>query len=278
MVLLEYEAKDTVIHRLNPIAKAIWFACCTLLFTLYLEPQPLIILVAQIVMVGYLSKVPWGKLLSRAWWAYIGSLLGGYTVSLWITSPEQLWRIPPEYGCRVLLEVTPRGTPIIGYTAITYAGLLWGTTVTMKIALAVTAACLLTYTTPISDIVSIVGRILPYKASFIVMTGVRFYPVLLERIQGIIDAARSRGWESSYRDPVKGFRSLYTIVFPSIREAILLSERMSLSIESRAFGVKKPTPIKSLAFSRSDIFFIAFVSSFTGLLAYMWSVYGFGML
>ncbi|MEM2504218.1 MAG: hypothetical protein QXV76_01060, partial [Candidatus Bathyarchaeia archaeon] len=107
MVLLEYEAKDTVIHRLNPIAKAVWFACCTILSTLYLEPQPLIILAAQIAMIGYLSKVPWSKLISRAWWAYIGSLLGGYTVSLWITSPEQLWRIPPEYGCKVLLEVTP---------------------------------------------------------------------------------------------------------------------------------------------------------------------------
>ncbi|MCS7112567.1 MAG: energy-coupling factor transporter transmembrane component T [Nitrososphaerota archaeon] len=278
MVLLEYEAKDTIIHRLNPAVKAIWFACCTFLFTLYLEPQPLIILAAQIAVVGYLSRVPWVKLLSRAWWAYIGSLFGGYTVSLWITSPEQLWRIPPEYGCRVVLEVTPRGTPIIGYTAITYAGLLWGTAVTMKIALAVTAACLLTYTTPISDIVSLVGRILPYKISFIVMTGVRFYPVLLERIQGIIDAARSRGWEASYGNPIRRVRSLYTIVFPSIREAILLSERMSLSIESRAFGVKKPTPIKSLAFNKSDILFTIFVTSFTGVLTYTWSVYGFGML
>jgi energy-coupling factor transporter transmembrane protein EcfT len=278
MVLLEYEAKDTIIHKLNPVSKVVWFGLITFLLALYLEPQPLIIVTFYLLLIGYCCKVPLRKLLSRAWWAYLGSIVSGYTVALWITSPEQLWRIPPEFGCKILLEITPKETPILGFTAITYAGLLWGTAITMKIALALTFACLLTFTTPLSDIISLVQKILPYKISFIVMAGVRFYPVLLERIGVIIDAAKSRGWEASYRNPIKRIKSISTILFPSIREAMLLSDRIGLSIEARAFGVKKPTPIRDIIFKKNDIFFILFNISFIGALVYMWGVYGFGML
>lgn len=278
MVLLEYEDKDTIIHRLNPVAKVMWFALLTFLCTLYLEPQPLIVITLHVLLIGLLCKVSWRKLLSRAWWAYIGSLIGGYTVAIWITNPEQLWRVPPEFGCKAIFEVTPRDTPIFGYTAVTYAGLLWGTATTVKMALAVTSACLLTYTTPVSDIAFLVGRVLPYKVSFIAMVGVRFYPILVERVQRIIDAARSRGWEARSRNPFRRIRSIHTILYPSIREAMSLSERMGLSVEARAFGVRKPTPIRTIVFRRSDIFFILFNISLTAILAYMWGVYGFGML
>ncbi|HDD34382.1 MAG TPA: hypothetical protein ENG30_04445, partial [Thermofilaceae archaeon] len=84
MVFIEYESRDTVIHRLSPISKLVWFACIVFLLTLYLEPQPLPVLLILELLVGQMARVPWRKLLARAWWAFALSLAGGYTFSLWV--------------------------------------------------------------------------------------------------------------------------------------------------------------------------------------------------
>ena len=278
MVLLEYEAKDTIIHRLSALSKLIWFGTVMFLFTLMTEPQPLLIVAALIALVGYLADISWRKLLARAWWAYLGSIVGGLTVSLWITSPSQLQRIPAEFGTRILIELTPAGTPILGHMAVTYAGLIWATALTLKVALAISVACVLTYSTPLSEIVSLISKVIPYKLSFVIMAGVRFYPVLMEKVATIMDAARSRGWGASSANPVERVRSVGPVLFPAIREAMGLSDKMSLAIEARAFGVAKPTVLKVTKLEASDILFIMF-SIFTALvLTLMWWFYGFGML
>ena len=278
MVLIEYEAKDTAIHRLNPLAKFVWFGGMVFLFTLYLEPQPLLILFAIEVFVGHLARIPWRKLLARAWWVFIFSVLGGYTISLWVNQPSQFWRVPPEFGCRVLVQLTPPGTPLLGYTAVTYGGLLWGTAITVKAAIAVIAACILTFSMPLSDIIAIWGRFLPYKLSFIATSGIRFYPVMVEKMQDIMAAAKSRGWDVTSRNPIKRVKGVFPIVFPAIREATLLADRMALAVEARAFGVRKPTSLRTLSFTASDVLFILFNVFVTLILTYLWWFCGFGKL
>jgi energy-coupling factor transport system permease protein len=278
MVLMEYEAKDTIIHRLNSLTKIIWLGTIVFIFTLVTEPQPLPIVALLVVLVGYLSKISWRKLLARAWWAYLGSIVGGFTVSLWITTPAQLLRVPPDFGTTVLLELTSKGTPILGRLAVTYGGILWATASTLKVALAISAACIFTYSTPLSEIVSIINKVMPYKVSFIIMAGVRFYPVLMEKVQTITDAARSRGWGSPSANPVDRVKSISPILFPSIREAMGLADKMSLAIEARAFGVGKPTALKAAGLKSSDLLFVAFSVSIALTLSLMWWFYGFGML
>ena len=278
MVLMEYEDKETPIHRLSALAKFVWFGTVIFLFTLYTEPRPLPIVAAEVVLVGLLARISWRKLLSRAWWSYLGSIVGGLTVSLWITTPAQLKRIPAEIGGKILLEITPEGTPILGHMAVTYAGLLWATALTLKVALAVSAACVLTYSTPLSEMVALISRVLPYKVSFIIMAGVRFYPVLMEKVQTIIDAAKSRGWGTTSRNPVQRVRSVSTILFPSIREAMGLADKMSLAIEARAFGTTKPTALKMTKVNVKDVVFMLMSISFAIALAFMWWQYGFGEL
>jgi len=278
MVFIEYEAKDTMVHRLNPLSKLIWFSSLVFLLTLYLEPQPLLIIFLLELFIGYLAKVPWRKLMARAWWAFILSIFGGYTFSLWVNKPSQFWHIPPELGCKVLLELTPPETPLLGYTAITYGGLLWGTAITLKVFLGVIAASILTYTIPLSDVVYLWSKVLPYRLSFICVTGIRFYPVMMEKVREIIIAAKSRGWEIRSKNPITRAKEAFPIVLPSAREAMLLAERMALAIEARAFGVKKPTSLRKFTFNSADVFFIIFNVSITVALTCMWWYYGFGKL
>ncbi|RLE68699.1 MAG: hypothetical protein DRJ34_02485 [Thermoprotei archaeon] len=278
MVLIEYEARDTIIHRLNSLSKLIWFSGIIFLLTLYLEPQPLLILFIFELFIGYLAKIPWRKILARAWWAFIFSIASGYSISLWVNQPSQFTNVPKEFACKVLIQLTPEGTPLLGYTAITYGGLLWGTAATLKISIAVIAACILSFSTSISDIIFLWSRFLPYRLSFIITAGMRFYPVMVDKTQEIIIAAKSRGWEISSRNPVKRVKSLFPIVFPAIREAVVLAEKMALAVEARAFGVKKPTNLRQISFTYSDFFFILFNVFITGILTYMWWFYGFGRL
>lgn len=278
MVLIEYEAKDTAIHRLDSLSKVVWLGSIVVLLALYVEPQPLPILIVFIIVIGYLCRVSWSKLLARAWWAYLGSVVAGFTISLWITSPSQLVHIPAEFGTRIILEITSAETPILGHMAITYAGMLWALASTLKIAIAVTAACIFTYTTPLSEIVSLVDKVLPYKISFVMMAGVRFYPVLIEKVNTIIDAARSRGWSASSANPIRNVLSLSTVVYPSIREAMQLADRMSLAVEARAFGAMRPTSLRKTHIGKSDVFFMLSSVSIAVALAYMWWFYGFGSL
>ena len=278
MVFIEFEAKSTIIHRLNPVAKLVWFGSIVILLTLYLEPQPLLIIFLLELFVGTLARVPWRKLLARAWWAFLLSVFGGYTYSLWINKPSQFWRIPPELGCRTILVLTPKETPLIGYTAVTVGGLLWGTAVTLKVFIGVIAASILTFTTPVSDLALIWIKFLPYKLSFICTTGIRFYPVMIEKIQEIMAAAKSRGWDMSSKNPIKRIRATFPIVIPASREAILLADKMALAMEAKAFGVRKPTVLKTIKFTWNDVLFIIFSISLTTVLFLMWWFYGFGML
>lgn len=278
MVLIEYEAKDTIIHRLNPVSKIVWLGGLGFTLAMYLEPQPLIILFALEVFIGSLAGVSWRKLLSRAWWAFAASIFGGVIVMFWVVNPEQFWRVPRELACKVLVQLTPQGTPILGYTAITYGGLIWLTAFVMKIAIAVIAACIFTFSVPLSDLTSLWNMFLPYKLSFILTSGLRFYPVMAEKTRDVIAAAKSRGWEISSKNPVKRVKAVYPIMFPVIREASLLADRMALATEMRAFGVKKPTSIRKLKFTSSDILFITFNVFVTGILTYLWWFCGLGKL
>lgn len=278
MVFIEYEEKDTIIHRLNPISKVVWFSCMIFLLTLYLEPQPLAVLFVMEFFIGKLARVPWRKLLSRAWWAFVLSVFGGYTFSLWVNQSSQFSKVPPELGCRVIIQITPPGTPLVGYTAITYGGLLWGTAVTLKVFVGVIAASILTFTLPLSDIMFLWSRVLPYKLSFVLISGIKFYPVMAEKVQEIIIAAKSRGWEIASRNPMERIRKVFSIVFPATREAMLLAERMALATEARAFGHRKPTSLRVLKFKSTDMLFMMFNVSTAAALTYMWWFYGFGRL
>ncbi|RLG04053.1 MAG: hypothetical protein DRN60_00290 [Thaumarchaeota archaeon] len=278
MVLIEYEAKDTIIHRLNPVSKIVWLGGLGLLLAMYLEPQPLIIVFAWEVFIGCLAGISWRKLLSRAWWAFVASIFGGIIVMFWVVNPEQFWRVPRDLACKTLIQLTPPGTPILGHTAITYGGLIWFTAGVLRITIAIIAACIFTFSVPLSDLTSLWSMFLPYKLSFILTSGLRFYPVMAEKTQDIITAAKSRGWDITSKNPVKRVKAIYPIIFPIVREAADLANRMALAAEVRAFGVKRPTRMTTLKFTPSDIFFIMFNVFITGTLVYLWWFCGLGKL
>ena len=278
MVLIEYEAKDTIIHRLNSVSKIVWLGGLGLPLAMYLEPQPLIILFALEVFIGCLARISWRKLLSRAWWAFVASIFGSVILLFFVYNPGIFWRVPQELACKVIVQLTPPGTPILGYTAITYGGLIWLTAGVTKVAIAVIAACIFTFSVPLSDLTSLWNMFLPHKLSFILTSGLRFYPVMAEKTQDVMAAAKSRGWEITSKNLVKRVKAVYPIMFPVVREAAHLADRMALATEARAFGVKKPTSIGTLKFTSSDILFIVFNVFVTGTLTYLWWFCGLGKL
>ncbi|RLF04858.1 MAG: hypothetical protein DRK00_05760 [Thermoprotei archaeon] len=279
MVFVEYEKKDSFMHRLDPRSKLILLVTIGWLYILYLEPTPLIILLVMVIILGHLSKLPWRKVLKRISWLAVLITITFFVLSLWVTKPEMFTRIPRELASKVIFQITPPGTPFLGYLAITYGGLLYFTACSIKALLALLVACIFFYTTSQSDMIQLLSKLrVPHTVTFIIMAAIRFYPVISIRLQEIVLAQKSRGWQLGGLNPVKLIKSLVPLTIPAFSEAVILAERFAFAVQCRGYGLGKIGFLREFKFTKADYAFCTFLLFFTALMTILWYLYGVGML
>ena len=279
MVLIEYEEKDTIMHRLDPRSKLLFLLVIGWFIILYLEPRPLIILWILVCVLGGLSQLPWRKLLKNASWIFVLLTIVYFILSLWVTTPEFFKTIPKEFATKTILVIAPEGTPLVGYLAVTYGGLLYFIAGAAKSMLAVVAFCIFAYTTSQIDIIQLLAKIrVPSTVIFVIMAAIRYYPLMLERLRIVMLAQRSKGWEIKARNPAKLVKSLLPLTIPMFSEAISIADRFALAAQCRGYGVGKIGFLRKFHFTISDYIFCALLIALLILLTLMWLLYGFGAL
>ena len=112
-------------------------------------------------------------------------------------SPKFYKVLPQDFVSTVVFQVTPPGTPIFGYTAITYGTLYYWVARRLRGPITFMMAAVLVYTLNMSDLAqSLAGTGIPSHFLFMITGGYRFVSVFANMITNTQNAIKLRGWDN----------------------------------------------------------------------------------
>jgi len=143
---------------------------------------------------------------------------------------------------------------LIGGGGMSVEGLLYGWAVIFKTLALMLVIPLGIFTTEVDNmIVGLVRAKVPYKLVFIFSSTLRFFPLLFEEIQTIIEAQRLRGLAVEKMGPVKRVRVYSKVAIPLILGAMVKSQQLEVVLQSKAFtGSSERTYLHESVLRRAD--------------------------
>jgi energy-coupling factor transport system permease protein len=148
----------------------------------------------------------------------------------------------------------PANWPVIGGGSMSLEGFVYGWAVIFKTLTLVMVIPLAIFTTEVNNmIVGMVQAKVPYKLVFIFSSTLRFFPLLFEEIQMIIEAQRLRGLAMEKMGPAKRVRVYGKVAVPLILGAMVKSQQLEVVLQSKAFtGSSDRTYLHESVLRRAD--------------------------
>ncbi|MEM2729179.1 MAG: energy-coupling factor transporter transmembrane component T [Candidatus Korarchaeum sp.] len=260
----KYVEKDTLMHRLHPITKALLLLAALLLALLFTYDHsilPLLVVLA-------------------------------FELALWRIAGIEFWRV--ALVIKVLMSIflffvvvqgfLYRGgvTPLfaIGHFKLwekdigefTLEGLLYGIFISVKILVVVIAAIIFVMTTSITKMSALAHSLrLPYSFSFTLLAGLRFAPLIFKSFSDIKDAQKLRAFDIDRMNMmVRAFKAYVPILTPLILNLLRRGMELQISIESRGYGAtKNPTQLEELSMRVSDYSMLLMIVAVFSLSLYL---------
>lgn len=242
VIIGQYVARDSILHRLDPRTKLMAIAIFMLL-VFFLHSYISYVLVTCLVL-GCLacSKIP------------PSFFIKGLLPILFILSFTFVYHLFLTKGENLIFQ--------FGYLHIYMEGIVEGCRVLLKIVLLVLMTSLLTLTTKPLDIAYGLETIMrPLKKlhvpveQFALMLSIalRFIPTIIQELDRIMDAQRSRGVQFDHQSKVKRITNYIPVIIPLLLTSIQRAENLSLAIDARAYSDgRNRTRFKLLKFKSLD--------------------------
>ena len=145
---------------------------------------------------------------------------------------------------------------------ITREGIVKGTSLASRIALMITEASLLAYTTTPKEMADGLAKAFsPLKKvglavdemSIMVMIAFRFIPVMLEEANDLMDAQASRGVEFENCSIFTKMKNIFALVMPLFINSLERSSDLAMAMEARGYsGEKERSKMFPLVYGRRD--------------------------
>ncbi len=130
----------------------------------------------------------------------------------------------------------PASWPLVGGGMMTWEGVLYALNVVFKTLTMILVLPLGLFTTDVNAmVIGMVKAHIPYKIAFIFSSTLRFFPLLFEEIQTIIEAQRLRGLAFETMGALKRLRVYAKIAVPLILGALVKSQTLDIVLQSKAF-------------------------------------------
>ena len=180
----------------------------------------------------------------------------------------------------------PESWPVIGGGSMSLEGFTYGWAAIFKMLVLVMVVPLGIFTTEVNNmIVGMVRARVPYKLVFIFSSTLRFFPLLFEELQTIIEAQRLRGLAMENMGPLKRVRVYGKVAVPLILGAMVKSQQLEVVLQSKAFtGESDRTYLHESVLRRADyvviglfvfLFILAVVLYFwLGVGKFAWLIFG----
>ncbi|MEM0097543.1 MAG: energy-coupling factor transporter transmembrane component T [Conexivisphaerales archaeon] len=112
------------------------------------------------------------------------------------------------------------------------------------------------FTTLSPDEIEFITRWLkmPRDISFVVVSTLRFIPLLAMDLSQIVEVQMSRGLDLQTKNPIKWIKNSLPVIVPLIIISVLRSQQMAEAIELRGYGASKmPTQLVEFNFKAVDL-------------------------
>lgn len=250
ITLGQYYPADSILHQLDPRSKLL---SCLVITTCLLLSNGLYLFAVQSVLCVfalYASKIPLKVFARNLKWF--------------------LWLFLITFSIH-LLEVQFAATSPFLHFKLTEQGLVNGIAYTMRLALLITFASLLTMTSSPIELTDSLEKLfspfkrfkLPIQEFALMMTlSLRFIPILLREAERIRNAQLSRGL-SLEGSLLKRVRSIIPMMLPLFISALGRANDLAIAMEARRYtGGEGRTSFKKLAFKRADFGLLFFSTAF----------------
>jgi len=247
----QYLPNDTVVHRLDPRVKILSVVALSILILGATPVEILLIsvLLAAVIVAAHMTLVQvLGSLRPVAFFIAIIFL-----IHLFFTEGQ------------LFLSLAP--LPV----RITQEGLVRGIYVTWQFAGLVLGAAVLTMTTPPSDLVGGIERLLrPFSRvgipsqdlAVMIAMALRFMPMLLEEYERIRMAQMARGADFSTGSLSLRTRAVAALAVPLLLSAFRRADELAVAMEARGYRRGPRTTLRELAFSGCDLGAFAVMAAF----------------
>ena len=229
--IIDYIPGDTLLHRLNPVAK-LALAAAIVVATILANAYPALL--------GLLA-------LTFALAAYAG-VAKRLAVLLKVLVPATL--------IMLLLQVAliRTGTPV--FLFVTDEGLVTGTKVALRLlGVALPLVLMLLVTKPTDLANACVEKLhVPYKYAFTFTTALRFVPVFSQEMNAIMEAQTARGVEYDTKNPIRKLQLMLPLCVPLLISSVGRTDATALAAEERGFYLRtRESSYKRYPFAARDI-------------------------
>lgn len=240
-----YQDKNTVIHRLNPVVILVWGGSIVLLSLLFDNPIYISILLLAITIAVKLSEIwrEWGSVLKLCLWLSIGIIIINALVS---------------YNGVHVLAAAPFKLPVIGRPIVTMEAIAYGAVMALKLIITISAFAFINLTVHPDNIMLVFLKMkFPQKSVFITSLSTRFIPCLVDDVQRIGDAYRTRGMQFNSGNWLSKLKKRAGVILPLLTNSLDRSIQVAEAMEARAFGTGYQRSFyKNITFSRLDVFIL----------------------
>lgn len=258
--IAEPTIKDTVIHRMDPRAK-ILILISIVFVAVSLDNQKTMFLLFLTVLSGFvLAKMPAIK---------IKTLVILLVLLIWGTIYSQAL-FYSQLPRTVIFTIIRPEFPILGWLTggglfVYEEGFHHGAVQGLRSASILSLGLLMCWTTDSRDMLNgLVGLRVPYSVAFMVITAVRFLPIIITEVATVITVQRLRGFNpKKFGSGI--IKTLLNILTPTLANCVRRTGTLAVSIQSRAFRANPDrTSLKKLEFSDIDKIVVA-VCVFTAI-------------
>lgn len=250
-VIFEYTPRNTIIHRMNPLAKAIFLISMFSLLSLYFDLRYLGVLAIISAAFYLLSKAPLK-------WLLITIPFGAYRfIEATILALGQTGAAFERLGNLARVELFKIGFTIgdfqLGPVVLTYGGFYWALAYIFRMIIVMTLTFAFIYSTSLNELIKSLNILkMPSQVTFILVVALKFVPELARELSLTSLAQSLRGWKLKTKNPVKLFKMAAPIVNPFTRRIVSYVDRVSLTVQIRGFGATKVKYPWKIKFSVTD--------------------------
>jgi energy-coupling factor transport system permease protein len=219
-----YQKRDTNIQRLHPVVKLTWGIGFIVLSLIFDHPLYILALLFSLVPVMKLTGI-WRE------WASVLKLL------LWLGVSIIVVNALVSHQGNHILAAAPFTLPVIGRPVVTMEALAFGAVMALKLLGIISAFIFINLTVHPDDIMSVMLKLrFPYKSVLVTSMSTRFIPCLVEDVQRITDAYRTRGVLLDTGNWVKRLKKRAGIIVPLLSNSLDRAVQVAEAMEARAFG------------------------------------------
>ncbi|MDY2625500.1 MAG: energy-coupling factor transporter transmembrane component T [Coriobacteriales bacterium] len=232
---LEYVPGNSLLHRMNPVAKLIG----AILFALACFMTGSLILLVALLVAGLLLAASCHMMRQTA-----GLMKAVLAFSVILAA--------------ILIFTTPTGTLLValpwGY--IGTGSVLAAAATIVRLEAAAIPLFLVFYVTKMSDLSNSVVKVLhvPYKYAFTFTSAVHFIPVFMNDMKGIMEAQTARGVEFDQGGFMNKLRLMVPLCVPLLVSSVRKTNSAAIAAEVRGFELRTRTSgYKEYPFAPSDV-------------------------